>query len=75
VLGCTHYPFLRPLIAEVVGPDVALIDTGEAVARQTRRVLEREGLLAAAGSGGGVEWHGSGDAAASERVRQHLWPY
>jgi glutamate racemase len=34
VLGCTHYPFLRPLIADVVGPDVALIDTGGAVARQ-----------------------------------------
>jgi glutamate racemase len=34
VLGCTHYPVLRPLIAEVVGPNVTLIDTGEAVARR-----------------------------------------
>jgi glutamate racemase len=39
VLGCTHYPFLRPLIAQIVGPDVHLIDTGEAVARQVVRRL------------------------------------
>ncbi len=41
ILGCTHYPFLSPLIAEIAGPAVALVDTGEAVARQLqRRVLE-----------------------------------
>jgi len=44
VLGCTHYPFLRAAIARRAGPGVALIDTGAAVARQVRRVLEREGL-------------------------------
>ena len=71
VLGCTHYPFLRPLIAEIVGPQVALLDTGEAVARQTRRVLEREQLLNDRGSGG-VEWHTSGDAAEFERLHQRL---
>lgn len=61
VLGCTHYPFLRPLIAGIVGAEVALLDTGAAVARQTRRVLEREGLLADRAGPGGVEWHTSGD--------------
>jgi glutamate racemase len=61
VLGCTHYPFLRPLIARAVGPAVALLDTGAAVARQTRRVLEREGLLAERAERGAVEWHTSGD--------------
>jgi glutamate racemase len=40
VLGCTHYPFLRPLIEEAVGPDVEIIDPAPAVARQTRRVVE-----------------------------------
>jgi glutamate racemase len=40
VLGCTHYPFLRPLIEEVVGPDVEIIDPAPAVARQTRRIVE-----------------------------------
>ncbi len=39
VLGCTHFPFLRPVIAEAVGPAVQLIDTGEAVARQVVRRL------------------------------------
>lgn len=63
VLGCTHYPFLRPLIADVVGPAVHLLDTGAAVARQTRRVLEREGLLATRTVGGSVAWHTSGDPA------------
>lgn len=39
VLGCTHYPFLRPLIAEVAGPDVSIIDTGEAVAQRVASLL------------------------------------
>jgi glutamate racemase len=39
VLGCTHYPFLRDTLQRIVGPDVTLIDTGAAVARQTARVL------------------------------------
>ncbi|MBX0328948.1 glutamate racemase [Oscillochloris sp. ZM17-4] len=46
VLGCTHFPFLRPLIAELVGPAAAIIDTGPAVAAQVARV--------AAGSARGV---------------------
>ncbi|WP_089376020.1 glutamate racemase [Methylobacillus rhizosphaerae] len=39
VLGCTHYPFVETLIAEIAGPEVVLIDTGEAVARQLCRRL------------------------------------
>lgn len=72
VLGCTHYPFLRPLIAEVAGPGVNLLDTGEAVARHTRRVLEREGLLSDAMAAGKIEWHGSGDEAVYAHVRKQL---
>jgi glutamate racemase len=45
VLGCTHYPFLRPLIDEVIGPGVDVIDPAPAVARQTRRVLVEHGWL------------------------------
>ena len=41
VLGCTHYPFLRPLIERVVGPGVEIIDPAPAVARQTGRVAAR----------------------------------
>ena len=40
VLGCTHYPFLRPLIQDVVGPDVKIIDTGAAVARHALQLLK-----------------------------------
>lgn len=45
VLGCTHYPHLRPLIERAVGPDVAIIDTGPAVARQLRARLAEQDLL------------------------------
>ncbi len=43
VLGCTHYPFLRPLIEAAVGPAVEVIDPAAAVARQTGRVLAQHG--------------------------------
>jgi glutamate racemase len=46
VLGCTHYPFVIPLIQEIVGPGVRVIDPAPAVARQVRRVLEAMGKLA-----------------------------
>ena len=45
VLGCTHYPYLIPQIKEIVGPHVNIIDSGEAVARQTKAVLEKQHLL------------------------------
>ena len=45
VLGCTHYPFLRPLIEAALGPDVDVIDPAPAVARQTARVLAQRGWL------------------------------
>ncbi len=46
VLGCTHYPFAIPLIEEIAGPDVRVIDPAPAVARQLGRVLAGRGLLA-----------------------------
>ncbi|MES1981175.1 MAG: glutamate racemase [Pseudomonadota bacterium] len=45
VLGCTHYPFLRPLITDVIGPDVMLIDTGAAVALEVQRRLHPQSAL------------------------------
>jgi glutamate racemase len=45
VLGCTHYPYLMPLLLEMLPPNVKIIDSGEAVARQTRAVLEKNQLL------------------------------
>ena len=43
VLGCTHFPFLRPLIEATAGPEVRIIDTGEAVARRVAQVAEALG--------------------------------
>ncbi len=45
VLGCTHFPLLRPAIERVAGPGVTVIDSGVAVARQARHVLEERHLL------------------------------
>ena len=72
VLGCTHYPFLRPLLADIVGSDVALIDTGAAVARRTLQVLGECGLVPAGGTGVERFWS-SGDTGVSERVIGCLW--
>lgn len=47
VLGCTHYPFLLPVLQKVAGPDIRFIDPAPAVARQLVRVLERDGMLSA----------------------------
>lgn len=45
VLGCTHYPFISTHLRKLTGPYVQFIDTGEPVARQTRRLLNMAGTL------------------------------
>jgi glutamate racemase len=45
VLGCTHYPYLMPLLIELLPNQVKIIDSGEAVARQTKAVLDKYDLL------------------------------
>jgi glutamate racemase len=67
VLGCTHYPFLRGALVRIVGDEVALIDTGAAVARQLVRVL---GDLPVTGSGQTHFW--STDTRVA-RVIAQLW--
>jgi len=52
VRGCTHYPLLASGIAAVLGPDVVLVDSAEAVADCVARRLEAAGLLARGGAGG-----------------------
>lgn len=39
ILGCTHYPFVRPLLEKIAGPNVAIIDPATAVAQQVQRLL------------------------------------
>lgn len=45
VLGCSHYPYLIPKIKEILPPSVKIIDSGEAVAKQTKNVLHNLNLL------------------------------
>jgi len=46
VLGCTHYPYLIPQIQKIVGKHVTIIDSGKAVAKQTKAILIKHNLLA-----------------------------
>ncbi len=43
VLGCTHYPFVIPLIEQIVGKNVRVIDPAPSVAKQVKRLLEAAG--------------------------------
>jgi glutamate racemase len=60
VLGCTHYPFVIPLIQKIVGADVRVIDPAPAVAKQTRRLLEASGTRSMSESKGEVNFYTSG---------------
>ncbi|MBV6452317.1 MAG: Glutamate racemase [Anaerolineales bacterium] len=64
VLGCTHYPFVIPLIQEIVGENVRVIDPAPAVARQVERLLEASGRRRKSSARGIVEVFTSGDPAA-----------
>ncbi|OGO29410.1 MAG: glutamate racemase [Chloroflexi bacterium RBG_16_52_11] len=61
VLGCTHYPFVIPLILEIVGPGVRVIDPAPAVARQVERLMEANTMRVPTNHKGGVQYLTSGD--------------
>jgi glutamate racemase len=52
VLGCTHYPLLKAVIADVMGPDVTLVDSAHETAQEVGRVLAKQGLLNGSGRPG-----------------------
>ncbi len=62
VLGCTHYPFIRPLLEEIAGEGVAILDPAPAVARQTANVLQQRQLAAPPDQTGSLHCFTSGDA-------------
>ena len=73
ILGCTHYPLLKPLLQTLVPNGVQLIDTGKAVARRLQSELGKQGLL--------VDtqlpvdrFYGSGDVYKTEQTLALLWP-
>ena len=57
ILACTHYPIIAPIIGEVMGDGVTLIDSGAETARHARPVLESAGLRADPAAPGGTEYY------------------
>ena len=72
VLGCTHFPFLKPLIQELAGPHVEILDGASGTAWQTRRRLEAENLLRS-GTQGTVELHNSLNTPGSWKLPHIFW--
>lgn len=71
ILGCTHYPFLKPLLAKMLPATIALVDTGAAVARQLETVLAAHDHL---GEGQAVtRFWSSGDPRRLASVLPILW--
>jgi glutamate racemase len=68
VLACTHYPFVIPLIQDIVGANVRVIDPAPAVARQTMHLLEKQDLRAPAGGYGRSRYYTSGNPQALRSV-------
>ncbi|HMU89645.1 MAG TPA: glutamate racemase [Pseudomonadales bacterium] len=72
VLGCTHYPLVAEEIRALVGPDVVLLDTAEAVARELERRLSQERLLRVdARDSGELALHTSGDPLRLQQQLRH----
>lgn len=72
VLGCTHYPFLTPLIQALTGPEVAILDPSPAVARQLRHRLAVVRLLADHGVVGNERYFTSGALESTAGVMARL---
>jgi len=74
VLGCTHYPFLTPVIQEVAGPGIRVIDPAVAVARELGRRLESGDMRRAGDVGAPIEFLTSGTPEDVGCVLARLWP-
>jgi glutamate racemase len=74
VLGCSHYPFLLPVIERVIGPGVVAVDPAPAVARQTVRILARWELEADRGRAGQRAFCTTGDAGRFTVMAKRLIP-
>ena len=73
VLGCTHYPFVKHVIQDVVGDKITLIDTGAAVAKQLKRQLKEKGLLSDSKQKAEVHFWTNSEAENAEQVTEKLW--
>jgi len=72
VLGCTHYPFIAPLIRDIAGSDIQLIDTGDAIACELERQLQRHQLFSTQKTAP-IEFWSSGDGEVITPIMSRLW--
>jgi glutamate racemase len=73
VLGCTHFPFLAPVIRDIAGPAFTLVDPAAAVARQLRRRLKAGELLSDKSAAGTERFWTSGAQAPVQTLITQLW--
>ena len=73
VLGCTHYPLLLDVFKDVAGKDVAIIDTGVAVAKEVHRRLHEAGLLSELQASDTERFWTSGDPLKMQTLMNFLW--
>ena len=72
VLGCTHYPFVIPMIQSITGSGVHTIDPAPAIARQTQRLLAEHARLHPGDTAGALEFFTSGPPAPLEALLPRL---
>ena len=68
VLGCTHYPFVIPLIEQIVGVNVRVIDPAPSVAKQVKRLLEAQGMKNPSKQRASAQFYTSGDPSAMKSL-------
>jgi glutamate racemase len=73
VLGCSHYPYLIPQIKKILPPHIKIIDSGEAVARQTKKILEETVGLAPLQKKGKPVFYTNADKTVLQSILKH--PY
>jgi len=68
ILGCTHYPLIARMLRRLLGPQVALIDSAEEIAREVGEILSRKGMANSEGREGVYSFMASGDLAEFREV-------
>lgn len=73
VLGCTHYPFLIPVMRKIVGEEAHIIDPSPAVARELQRQLMNRGILVKEGGAATEQFITTGDVQLVQPILSKLW--
>lgn len=68
VLGCSHYPYLIPEIKKIIPDTIKIIDSGEAVAKQTKAILENNNLINSSSEKGKTTFYTNSDASVLKTI-------